>query len=76
MLVDYLAAYDYGTGAVWIVVSAQSADAITHQYPELQVVDERPVWLDDKSYARLERHRLDAPPTGLLQAIVAERPNE
>ena len=38
--------YDYGTGGVWVVISADSADGITERYPELQVIEERPAWLN------------------------------
>jgi hypothetical protein len=69
----YLVAHDYGMGAVWAVVTADSADAIVRKFPELTVVSCRPPWLNDEEYERLPRLKLD-PPTGFLQTIVEERP--
>jgi hypothetical protein len=70
----YLVVYDYGMGGLWALVAAESADSIIAKFPELAVVSERPDWLDDKQYQRLERLDLDSPkPEGLLEVIVAER---
>jgi hypothetical protein len=55
-------------------VAAESADAITDKFPELTVVSERPAWLDDQRYERLERLDLDSSmPEGVLKSIVADR---
>jgi hypothetical protein len=72
---DYLAVYDYGMGGVWVVVSADSADAVTDKYPELEVFEERPAWLNDEQYAQLERHNIDESPTGFLRVLIDGRPN-
>ena len=67
--------YDYGTGGVWVVISADSADAITERYPELQVIEERPAWLNQDEYPRLERHDIDELPTGFLRVLIDRRPD-
>jgi hypothetical protein len=57
------------------LVRADSEEEIHRLYPEL-VVYERPAWMTDESYARkLQRdtYDLDAPPTGTLKALVADR---
>jgi hypothetical protein len=70
---DYLVAYDYGQGGVWAIVEAESVAAITAMYPEPQVVEDRPVWLNDERYERLPRLTLDREPTGLLRSILDGR---
>jgi hypothetical protein len=74
MLNEFLVAYDYGTGGLWAVVAAPSASAITDRYPEVQVVEQRPKWLDDEAYAKLERLGLDDDGPGtLFRAVLADR---
>jgi hypothetical protein len=72
---EFLVAYDYGQGGLWAVLIAPSADAITAKYPELEVVADRPQWMDDELWERLhgEPLWLDDPPSGILTGIVAER---
>lgn len=72
----FMAAYDYGTGGLWGIVRAESEEEILRLYPELVIVRVRPAWMTDESYARMmrrETYDLDAPPTGMLKAIVADR---
>ncbi len=68
----YLVVYDYGTGGVWAYVTAPSEDAILQAFPELQVVRERPEWMDDDARERLEDLDLEQP-SGLLADLLAER---
>jgi hypothetical protein len=49
----YLAAYDYGTGAVWAVITATSKEAIIAKYPVLEVFDEPPSWMSSMQYDRI-----------------------
>ena len=69
---EYLVAYDYGMGGLWAYVRAESEAEILAAFPELQVVDERPHWMDDKRAATLDRLDLDAP-TGLLAILLSGR---
>jgi hypothetical protein len=39
---SYLVCYDYGTGGLWAVVLARSAEEIDRDYPELIIVPKRP----------------------------------
>ena len=72
---EFLVAYDYGMGGLWGVIVAPSEDAILAKYPELQVVPERPEWMDDETFDRLHADLLclDDAPTGILRAVVADR---
>ncbi len=73
-MTEFLIAYDYGMGGLWAVVEASNADAITAAYPEVQLVDSRPPWMDDERFDRLERLWLDDdPPQGIFRAILADR---
>jgi hypothetical protein len=47
---EYLVAYDYGTGAVWGVVSARSPHEIMVRYPKLTVYKEHPDWMSCDHY--------------------------
>jgi hypothetical protein len=70
----YLVVYDYGIGGLWALVEAPSSDSIVELYPEVQIVDSRPEWMDDERYDRLELLWLeDDPPQGLVRAVVADR---
>lgn len=73
---EFFVAYDYGMGGLWGVLMASSREAILGKYPELGIVDERPLWLDDENLARMRSEPLwldDDPPQGLLKALVADR---
>jgi len=71
---EFLVAYDYGMGGLWALVAAPTAAAILSAYPEVEVVDERPPWLDDDEYAKLDHLRLDdEDPQGLLRVVIADR---
>ena len=54
----FLCVYDYGTGGVWALISARSKTEVNRVFPEFEVVDQRPSWLTDEEYAKLEL-RLD-----------------
>lgn len=71
----FLVAYDYGMGGLWGVILADSRESIVRQYPELTVVAERPAWMSDERYQRLmsDPYELDAPPRGMLLAVLADR---
>jgi len=71
----YLVVYDYGMGGIWARVSAPSEAELAERFPELEVVHERPGWMTDHAYGRLEELDLDSP-TGLLANILAEREDQ
>ena len=73
---DFLIVYDYGSGGLWAVMSARSAQEILARYPELSVENERPTWMTDAIFAdirRAESHDIDDEPAGLLMALLADR---
>jgi hypothetical protein len=73
---DFLIVYDYGSGGLWGVMRARSAEEILARYPELSVESERPDWMTDALMAdikRVETHDIDDEPQGLLKALLADR---
>ena len=71
----FLVAYDYGGGGLWAVLMAPSIQAIADKYPELAVVRDRPTWMTADDYEELlgQPLWLDDPPSGILNAVVADR---
>jgi hypothetical protein len=71
----FLIAYDYGTGGLWGVMLARSADEIRSTYPELGVADVRPKWMSRERYEELAAnpYDIDGAPWGLLNALLADR---
>jgi len=73
---EFLVVYDYGSGGLWGVMRAKSAEEILAKYPELSVTSERRAWLTDIVMAeirRAESHDIDDEPSGLLEAVLADR---
>jgi hypothetical protein len=73
---EFLVAYDYAMGGLWAIVLADSADEITTRYPEVVIVTDRPAWMDDARFERLQSEALDISATeeqGIFKAIVADR---
>jgi hypothetical protein len=68
---NFLTVYDYGTGGVWTIIKARSADEITTKYPKLVVLNERPNWMDDKQYEDISRCDIDDPPDKFLSGMKA-----
>ncbi|CAG0999636.1 hypothetical protein BURK2_02911 [Burkholderiales bacterium] len=72
----YLVACDYGQGATWLLIDAESADQIESRFPELTVVLDWPEWMTEERIRNLEEtacYDLDAPLSGFLEALAAER---
>jgi hypothetical protein len=67
---EYLVVHDYGMGGLCAYVQAESEEEIVEAFPELQVMHERPGWMDDEQAATLDRLDLDAP-SGLLAILLA-----
>ena len=71
---QFLAVYDYGQGGRWALVLAESANEIRVRFPEIKVVNERPGWMTDDYYRRLEGRIYDIyEPSGLLADILNDR---
>lgn len=71
----FLVAYDYGSGGLWAILMAPSIEAIAVKYPELTIAEDRPSWMTSDRYEELLGRPLwlDDPPTGILDAVVADR---
>lgn len=55
----FIVCHDYGQGGLWAIVEAESADQIENTFQDLVVIHDRPEWLNEKEYARLERVSID-----------------
>lgn len=75
---EFLVTYDYGTGGLWAVLQAICAIDITSKYPQLTVVDERPDWMDDKTYNKIRSNSNynvnNIPEDSWLQKLNEDRP--
>jgi hypothetical protein len=54
---EYLVVYDYGTGGIWGIISANSPLEILNKYPQLQIVSSPPIWMTDEIFERDIRRR-------------------
>ena len=66
---EFFAVYDYGQGALWAILRAESAEQIRRKYPGLEVFDGRPPRLDDATISAILRagvRDIDDPPAGWL----------
>jgi hypothetical protein len=73
---EFLIVYDYGSGGLWGVMRARSAEEILARYPELRVEKERPEWMTDALFAdvrRVDTHDIDDEPHGLLKSLLSGR---
>ncbi|MEJ1390550.1 MAG: hypothetical protein RPU34_06600 [Candidatus Sedimenticola sp. (ex Thyasira tokunagai)] len=43
----FLAVYDYGMGAIWRYIWAESPDEIRKKYPELEILEKEPSWFSE-----------------------------
>jgi hypothetical protein len=76
MKTELLAAYDYGTGGVWVYLLADSAAQIHERFPELRVVSDRLNWLtNEQDRRRRERMTIDIDDTEnrFLAALLQQR---
>ena len=73
---EFLILYDYGSGGLWGVMRAYSAEEILARYPELTVARKRPAWMTDAVFEdinRSESHDFDDEPHGLVKVLLADR---
>ena len=71
----YLVAYDYGQGAVWAYIAAESAKQIHDHFPDFSIVETPPTWMTDGELRELEaRMSFDIDnPTGWLAEVLERR---
>jgi hypothetical protein len=50
---EFLVMYDYSTGAVWGLAHAADEAQIRRYFPQLEIVDERPAWMDAQRFEKL-----------------------
>lgn len=65
----HLVCYDYGQGALWAYVYAESPKQIEDKFRDLEIVSEVPDWLTLDEQARLLTQDVDSP-TGWLAMLV------
>lgn len=52
----FYVAYEYGTGAAWAFVKAETAEAVVAEFPELDVYDTPPEWMTVEDLHQVRRH--------------------
>ena len=71
----FLTVYDYGGGGVWFILRSPDKKSIQRKYPILDVLDERPRWMNDDHYARIAERNfydIDDEAAGVLQFMLEE----
>ena len=71
----YLVAYDYGQGAVWAYIKAESAGQIIERFPDFKVFETPPEWMTEPELSDIEaRMSFDLErPTGWLASVIERR---
>ena len=52
---EFFVVHDYGMGGAWAIAVADSEAEIMDRFPELQVHQSRPEWMDDEAYFDLRK---------------------
>ncbi len=52
----YYVAYEYGTGAAWAFVKADTPDEVVAELPELDVYETPPEWMTVEDLHQVRRH--------------------
>ena len=52
----FYVAYEYGSGAAWAFVKAETADEVVAELPELDVYDTPPEWMTVEDMHRVREH--------------------
>jgi hypothetical protein len=71
---DFMVLYDYGQGGLWAIIRADTVEQVRQRYPQLQVFEERPAFLDDELLGRIREQcccDVDEPPAGWLAQLPA-----
>ncbi len=56
MMDGFFVAYEYGTGAAWAFVKADTAADVTAELPELDVYETPPEWMTIEDLHRVREH--------------------
>jgi len=70
---EFLAAYDYGQGGLWVRITAKNRDEIAQKYSFLTVFDARPDWMGVGDYNKIETLDIEQPPSGWLALAMEEK---
>ena len=75
IMAKFLTCYDYGTGGIWRYIIADSAQQILTKYPELEVVNSIPEWMNKDVINRINdlTVNIEDNENDFLNTIVAER---
>lgn len=74
---EFIVCHDYGQGAVWAVVLADSPESIKARFPAVEICESWPLGLDDATIAAIQRDQtfdIDNAPTAWLQTLDVEQP--
>jgi hypothetical protein len=52
----FYVAYEYGTGAAWAFVKAETADQVVDEIPELDVYETPPEWMTIDDLHQVRKH--------------------
>jgi hypothetical protein len=52
----FYVAYEYGTGAAWAFVRAETADEVVAELPELEVYETPPEWMTLEDLHQVRKH--------------------
>ena len=52
----FYVAYEYGSGAAWAFVKAETADEVVAELPEVDVYDAPPEWMTVEDLHRVREH--------------------
>lgn len=52
----FYVAYEYGSGAAWAFVKAETADEVTAEFPEVDVYDTPPEWMTIDDLHQVRKH--------------------
>lgn len=52
----FYVAYEYGSGAAWAFVKAETADTVVAEFPELDVYESPPDWMTVEDLHQVRRH--------------------
>ena len=71
----FLTCYDYGTGGIWRYIIADSVQQILIKYPEVEVVDSIPKWMNQDVINKINdlAVNIEDNDNDFFNAIVAER---
>ena len=67
----FYVAYEYGSGAAWAFVKAQTADEVIAEFPEVDVYDTPPEWMTIDDLHQVRKHAsVEMQPSGSVDQIL------